>query len=337
MNRMAKPAAAIDPRILDEAAEWLMLLNAGDAVDEDRAACERWRHNSPEHARAWARAEALMNKLGGLPASVAMPALNRPADAGRRAVLANIGKLAALLAVIPVGWTAWRLADDSRWTADHHTAAGELREVQLADGSRVTINTASAIDVRFDTAQRLVLLRAGEILVQTARDTSATHRPFRVGTLQGRLEALGTRFTVRQLDNHTHVAVLEGAVRIEPRQGDSVEPRALVLHAGQQATFTVSNIAPISNADAAATAWTQRMLLADKMRLADLAAELARYRQGTVRCDPAIAGLRVSGAFPVGDAEATNHALTMLVSTYPIEAQLRLRGLWVTLVPRPAT
>lgn len=332
MKRSADFAVSntIDPRILDEAADWLMQLNASNATDEDRAACQRWRYKSPEHARAWARAELLMNKLGGLPASLAMPALDRPASANRRA---SIGKLAALLAVIPFSWSAWRLTDEGGWTADHHTATGEHRDVQLADGSRITINTASAIDVHFDSTQRLVLLRAGEILVQTARDTvgtpAAMHRPFCVGTLEGRMEALGTRFTVRQTEGQTHIAVLEGAVRIEPKHGDATTMR--ILHAGQKTTFTATTVALAESVDDTATAWAQGMLLADKMRLADFVAELVRYRQGFVRCDPAIADLRVSGAFPLAE---TDRALSMLVSTYPVAAQVRLRGLWVTLVPR---
>jgi transmembrane sensor len=70
------------------------------------------------------------------------------------------------------------------------------------------------------------------------------------------------------------------------------------------------------------------MLMADRMRLADLAAELERYRGGLVRCAPAVAEVRVSGTFPLRD---TNLALNMLASTYPIAVRKRLNGYWVTL------
>jgi len=78
-------------------------------------------------------------------------------------------------------------------------------------------------------------------------------------------------------------------------------------------------------------AWTQGMLVADKMRLADFATELSRYRSGIVRVDPTVANVRISGAYPVGD---TDKALAMLVSTYPVDAMTRLRGRWITLVAR---
>lgn len=319
--------APINSRILEEAADWLVQLNDGNATDQDRAACARWQEASEEHARAWARAELLTNKLGSLPSGVALPLLDkRQGSAGRRAAVV---RLAALLAVVPAGLAAWRLAGSQEWSADHHTATGERRELQLADGSRVTLNTGSAIDVRFDSGQRLIVLHHGEIFVQTASDTSASHRPLRVMTSQGRLEALGTRFNVSERGQRVVVAVLEGAVRVEPRLSDAAGYS--VVNAGQQAVFSKDMAAPATEVDSAATAWTQGMLLADRMRLADFAQDMARYRSGLVQCDPAVADLRISGAFPVDD---TDRALAMLVSTYRVDALSRLGGYWVTLVPR---
>ena len=165
------------------------------------------------------------------------------------------------------------------------------------------------------------------MLVETAPDTAATPRPLRVATHEGLLQALGTRFTVRQGAGRTQVAVLQGAVRIAPGDGSATQ----VLTAGQRTRFDVRQIEAPVPVDAAGTAWTRGMLLADGMRLADLVAELARYRPGLLHCDPVVAGLRVSGAFPVTD---TDRVLSMLVSTYPVDAATRLGGHWVTLVPR---
>ncbi|MGJ7543484.1 FecR domain-containing protein [Variovorax sp. LT1R16] len=315
--------STVDPRVLDEAADWLMRLHDSRATPADRLACERWQRADPAHAQAWARAELLMNKLGGLPSALAMPALGRPAQAGRRAAL---GKLAALLASVPAGWLAWQVADAQGWTAAHRTATGERRELMLADGTRVTLNTASALDVRFDAGQRLLVLRAGEISVATAPDNAAVHRPFRVVTREGLLQALGTRFTVRQDEGRTRLAVLEGAVRITPERGGA---RPVVVEAGGQTAFSRDTIDATRARDPDASAWTRGMLVADRMRLADFAAEVARYRPGLLACGAAVAELRVSGAFPIDD---TDRVLRMLVSTYPVEAVSRLRGHWVTLV-----
>ncbi|NVZ50874.1 FecR domain-containing protein [Pseudomonas sp. B6002] len=315
----------LTPEVLEEAAEWLMRLSENDLSDSERAEWERWKVSSPERDRAWARAQLLQSKLGGLPPSLAMSALDRPSNPQRRAAL---GKLALLLAAMPVGWGSWKLAHTQQWTADYRTRVGERRELTLADGSRITLNTETAIDVLFDSQQRRVHLREGEILVQTAPDTAALPRPFLVSTRQGRMQALGTRFTVREVSSRTHLAVLDGAVKVMLAENSQTAP--LIINAGQRTDFSALHFGSLNPIDRNASAWIQGMLMADNMRLADFVAELARYRRGFVRCDPAIANLRISGAFPIADTQRT---LNMLVQTYPVIATGHLSGYWVTLAP----
>ncbi|MBC3362213.1 FecR family protein [Pseudomonas sp. SWRI154] len=313
---------ALDPAILSEAADWLMRLSEGSVNDAERQEWERWRASSPAHGQAWARAELLLCKLQGLPPALAMAALDRPSNPSRRAAM---GKLATLLALAPLAWGSWKLNDWQQWTADYRAPVGERRDVTLADGSHVTLNTDTAIDVYFDERQRLLLLRRGEILVQTAADPSPVARPFRVQTSEGRMQALGTRFSVREETGHTRLAVLEGAVRIEVRGiGEQV------VEAGQASGFTARGIDGLKPVDKSSLAWARGMLMADNMRLGDFINELSRYRNGVLRCDPAIAGLRISGAFPVND---TRRTLKMLAQTYPISVTSRLGDYWVMLAP----
>ncbi|MDX4956608.1 FecR domain-containing protein [Delftia acidovorans] len=325
----------LQARVLDEAAEWLMRLHDSGATDADRAACERWRQADPQHALAWERAERLLGKLGGLPAALAMPALDRPRShrAQRRAAVA---RLAALLAVAPAGWLAWQawhVADQRGWGADLRTATGERRTEHLADGSRLLLDTASAVDIRFDGALRLLTLRQGAISIETAADTATPHRPFVVDTAHGRLRALGTRFTVRQEGGRAdggpvRLAVTEGAVEVTLRGAASP---ALVVQAGQQTVLRAGEVTAPQPLQPEATAWTHGMLMADAMPLAAFCAELSRYRPGLLQCAPEVRALRVSGSFPLGDTDRT---LTMLASTYPVDVQTRMRGYWITVVAR---
>lgn len=315
--------AQIDPKVLEEAAEWLIRLGENDLSDTERAEWEYWRVSSPERHRAWARAQLLQSKLVGLPPSLAMSALDRPSNPERRTALA---KLAMMLAVLPTGWGSWKLLEVQQWSADYRTVVGQRRELTLADGSQITLNTDTAIDVLFDANQRLVNLRDGEILVQTAPDVSPQARPFLVSTHQGRMQALGTRFTVRESQTRTHLAVLEGAVRVQLAHDSRVTP--LVVNAGQRTDFSSQAFGRLNPADSSVSAWTQGMLMVDNLRLADFVAELARYRRGFVRCDPAIADLRISGAFPISDTQRT---LNMLVHTYPVIATDHWSGYWITL------
>lgn len=316
----------IPPHILNEAANWLMRLHGDRVTDAERAACRQWCQRSPDHARAWERAERLLASLDSLPPALAMPTLGRPASAGRRAVLA---RAAAVLIAAPAGWLVWQSAGWDGWRADYRTATGERRVVILSDGSQVTLNTASAIDAHFDAVQRLIRLRDGEILVATAPDPTAGHRPFRVQTAEGRLEALGTRFSVRQRSGFTSLAVFDGAVRIEPDRAGQGGIR--VLKAGERSVLTRHSVEAPQPVDEMVAAWGLGMFMADRTPLGDLVAELARFRRGLLRCDPALAGLRISGAFPL---DGSDRALVMLAATYPLRVRSHLNGYWVTLVPR---
>ncbi|WP_175650370.1 FecR domain-containing protein [Pseudomonas sp. Marseille-P9899] len=319
-------AAQISPQALEEAAEWLMCMGEGDVSEAEQAAWRVWRSSSPDRERAWQRAELLMGKLGGLPPTLAMSALDRPGNPGRRAV---ITRLAMFLALAPASWLGFNLSERQGWMADYRAAIGECREIILVDGTQVFLNTDSAIDVRFDPDQRLIRLVRGEILVQTAADSAVPARPLRVATSEGRMQALGTRFSVRERAGRTYLAVLEGAIRVEAGSAAFVTP--LVVKAGEKTDFDARATAPVSRVDETVTAWTQGMLLADKMRMDDFAAELARYGRGFVRCDPAIADLLVSGAYPINDRRRT---LNMLAATYSISVTEHMSGYWTLLAAR---
>lgn len=309
--------AELAPDIIAQAADWMMRLSSGRVTDAERAACERWRLRSDAHADAWRLAQSVSSQFGSLPPALAMPVLNRP----RRR---SLGKLIALLAVVPGVLAALRLQEEMQWGADYRTPKGARRNVVLADGSTLTLNSDSAVDVRFDAGQRLLYLRRGEVLVQTAPD--ATNRPFFVTTAQGRMQALGTRFIVRTGADQTRLTVLEHAVRA--RTSDGAEQ---LVAAGRQVSFTATGFSPTRDADAAADAWTTGMLVADRMRLDDVVAALARYHHGVLQCTPDVAALTVSGAFPL---DAPARALAMLAATYPLQVHARMNGLWTTVAAR---
>ena len=305
----------IAPDVLHEAAVWLATLHSGEADEADRQGLHRWRSLSAEHERAWARAEQLAATLGGIPLGVGLPTLQRAQTHSRRAALRT---LALLLSAGPAAWLAYRAAPSIDWTADERTAVGERREFTLPDGSRIVLNTDSAIDLRLDSTQRLVSLRHGEIHIETAAD--GAHRPFLVQTGHGRLRALGTRFTVRQFERRSRVAVSEGAVEIRPARGTE----AVIVDAGQQASFDVHSAERPSPLSLATEAWLGGVLVADHQRLGDFAAELSRYRRGILRCDPEVAGLRISGAYQVSDPE---RVLALIEKTFPVRVE---RAHWWT-------
>ena len=315
----------IAPAIVQQAARWMARLWSDDASDEDQAECARWRAAHPHHDLAWQRLQAFEGKLHSVPREVARHALREPAAAylNRRRAL----KVLALL--FPVGGMLYAARGTDAWQvamAGHGTEKGEIREIILPDGTRVMLASASAIDVRFDASERLLILRAGEILVTTALDPS--QRPFRVQGRHGTVRALGTRFTLRQDEHTSRVAVFEGAVEV--RLAHAPE-RPVRIATGQGAVFSADIVQSGAPVSASAAAWTKGVLVADNMRLDDLLAELSRYRPGLLRCDPAVASLSVNGVFPLRD---TDRALHNLALALPVRILARTRY-WVTVQAIP--
>lgn len=321
----ASAAIPIDPAILSEAADWLMRLHERAAGPAEWAAIEDWRATSPAHGRAWQRAEALMGELRDLPGGPLSATLQERKPSARRRQLLRLAWVPLLL---PASWLAWRQlrVEGERW----HSATGEQKPLTLADGTRVLLNTATEVAVHFDAQARTLRLLAGEILVSSAPDPAATPRPLVVLTADGALRPIGTRFSVRraQGDAASRVAVFEGAVEVESRRGHQRMRQR--VDAGQQLRFGPDDLGPLETGAAVADeAWTRGLVVARRMRLADLVAELDRYRPGLLRCHPDVADLRVSGTFPALQPE---RSLQLLADSLPVRVRYR-SAYWATVEP----
>ncbi|MBG6082952.1 transmembrane sensor [Rubrivivax gelatinosus] len=314
-------STAEDAEVARQAARWMARLWAEDAAAEDHAACARWRAAHPEHERAWQAMQGFDARLRSVPGEAARRALQAPA-ATRRRVLRTLG---LAVAVLGSGEAVRRSEAWGLWAADERCATGEVRTLVLPDGTRLQLASASAVDLRYDAGQRLIVLRAGEILVTSAHD--AERRPLAVRTRHGLVRALGTRFLVRDLGAASRVAVYEGAVELQPAGGAAGQR----LDAGQSARLADDGVTPGGPADEADTAWTRGLLLADGRRVDELVAQIARYRRGVLRCDPAVGALRVSGVFPLHDPD---RALLNLTLALPLRLR-RVGGWWITVEADP--
>lgn len=310
-------------RAIDEAAEWLARMHSNTLSEMEKNAWEQWLQQDAEHQRVWQRAELLARQFGSINPQLGMSVLGRErGQASRRKLVRTI---AALLLLPSASWLGVDFYQASRPNF-YRTALGERREIILADSSKVTLNTASELNVIFDGGKRLLEHITGEIFIKTAADTYSPHRPFLVETANGRMRALGTEFVVRQTDKATRLSVLEGAVEVITRSNQST----VIVNAGQQVLFTAHSLEQITPIQLGVDAWRNDVLYAKAMRLADFIQELARYRPGLLRCDAAVADLKVTGAFRLAD---TDTILRLLEDTLPVSVDTRTRY-WVTINPR---
>lgn len=196
--------------------------------------------------------------------------------------------------------------------ADYRTTPGESRSVTLADGSVVQLGTDSAIALRFDGRERRVELLAGEAYFVVAPLRENESRPFVVAAANGTATALGTEFMVDRDSEGTDVTVVEHRVEVAATAPDE-QRRSLVLSPGESVRYDrTGSVGKAKEVNLQrATAWRRGELVFDKMRLADVVAELNRHRRGRiVIAEGGLADRRVSGFFRTDDLDGALASMT---------------------------
>lgn len=321
------PRTAPSESVLQQAAEWFALLRSGDASEKDRGNWHRWLEQDASHQDAWGYVETISRRFEPVQSDSSKHAAVEAFQTAHSKLIKRRQVLNGIALFAGGGLLSWlgarhELMPDTvlALTADYRTSVGEVREISMADGTRIWLNTASALNVDYQPSLRRLHLLKGEILIQTAADSM---RPFVVDSEYGRMRALGTRFTVRQIDDATYLSVFEGAVEVHPTEIDSTR----VIQAGQQVSFTKTFISETTQAEAARESWRKNILLAEDMPLQDVISELNRYHHGYLSVAPEVADLRVLGGYPLNDRDKV---LEMLEEVLPIHVRRTLPW-WITI------
>ncbi|WP_436357062.1 FecR family protein [Brevundimonas sp. CEF1] len=281
----------------DQAANWIARLGTRTISLDTVQAFAKWRE-IPENAEAYRRAEQLWARSGELAgdpdiqAALQQAHQRRPRRFGSREVRA-IGLTAALAATLAAGFVFW----EGRNT--YSTGIGEQRTLQLADGSRVRLDTASRMRVRFTAGERRIELTQGQALFEVAHNAA---RPFVVSTTDASVTAVGTVFEVRRVGSETRVVLLSGAVDVAQSAAPAAPQR---LKPNQQSAIRAGT-ARISTVNAdVATSWTDGQLTFVDTPLVDAVAEMNRYLTAPIILDaPASANTPINGVFRSGDRSA---------------------------------
>jgi transmembrane sensor len=211
------------------------------------------------------------------------------------------------------------------------TAVGEQRTLNLADGTRIYLNTNSRAIVRFDGKRRRIVLERGEALFEVAH---YPNWPFIVTSGDRQIRALGTTFEVRRDAQQVAITLVEGRVAISPQNASvpsSESPSAangsatatfesVTLAPGQRATYAQGQPVRLDHPSLEnVTAWRHRQVSLDNNTLAETITEMNRYSTlHLVVQDPKVAAIRISGVFRAGDMR---NFLEALQQTYHIQAR----------------
>jgi transmembrane sensor len=304
-------------RAAEDAAAWFVRLQDEAASGDDWLAFETWLQAAPANAESYDRLERLWVDLDADKAEIRQ-AMEAPAAAGptaarrrpaargrtgaptRRAWMAAGAALAASVVVGVLVAANWPTPPPPANV--YRTAAGEVRTIELADGTHVRLNAASSLSVTLGRDARRVTMAEGEAAFDVAHDPG---RPFLIAVGDRQVRVVGTEFNLRRRDGQTALTVRRGVVEVRPAAAPDASPARLtvgqqLLHKDGARTSTVSAVEPDR-----AFAWTNAQLVYSDAPLSEVAAELSRRFAKPVRIADAQTGrLKFTGVLVLDDEDA---------------------------------
>lgn len=289
-----------------EAANWLARLQSGADPDINHK-FQHWQDADPRRAAAFDRVSRSYQQAGLLRHSTA--AASRPPESARSKnewkAAPALAAAAALAVLIPTAVVLFRDANPMLGGTQVMmlmTRVGEIRQVELADGSKITLDGASKVDVEIGRSGRSAHLRYGRARFQIARTDAA----FVVKTATSTTTARQGVIDVEQTGEQGRIGVLAGTADVSG-SGGGRSSRA-VLGAGESVMVS-SGGAQQKGILAPAFDWTRGMLKFDGTPLAAAVALANRYSQQHIILVGDPGTLRVTGAFRAGDTAGLAKAL----------------------------
>lgn len=296
-------ASSAEGPFREEALDWFIRLRAEDQDPATQRAFRAWCESHPGRAAAFARVSAMWGE----------PEFARATENVARATKLSVKprsvrrKGAALIVAAAVLiYGASSIPDLLLWVrADYMTATGERRSITLPDGSRMVLNTATAVSLDYTQDRRAVTVLDGEAYFDVARDLE---RPFVVDGNFSRVMVTGTAFDVRLDPDQDDIALARGAVDVarleQPMDRTGLRP-------GEAVNVGAFSIAPIRAVDpATAFAWVDGRITFTERPFREVLDQLRRYYRGrVVLWNSQLGDTNVSGSYRLDDASLAIRSL----------------------------
>jgi transmembrane sensor len=304
---LKRPSETRDP-VTDEAVAWLLRLRNAPDDPQLKAEFDAWSSLDEKHAEAWRTAQQVWSLAGVVGPASRQPASQRVSASQKwlsgmpprfkrskqpaRAWGFGLA-VAASICVAVILFPSLQL----QMRADYVSAIGGTKNVELVDGSRVQLDSGSAIAVDYTPDRRAVRLLAGQAFFTVQRDHQ---RPFSVEAEDVDVTVTGTEFDVRLASTDVSVAVAAGEVRVTRHA--QTDETVLVAGEGLRVRRRDGAAEFVLMAPQSVAPWRRGRLLIESATIGDLVDELRRYRSGTiVITDQALADQRVTGVFDLTD------------------------------------
>ena len=330
--------------IADEAANWILRLEREDGLSsQEKEDLTEWLDQSAFHRESFERLVSIWSDANILTElAVPIPQKTSYFDWLFKPAISSQMKLGiatfVMLSVIGLGAFVL-LKQPVQRNGVVYTEVGDQKTVNLVDGSILKLNTHSKVRVEYSAENRNIYLLSGEAHFIVAKNKQ---RPFNVYAGNGRINAIGTAFSVYLKDGAVDITVSEGRVGVasidesnvdvpnveKSIKGNDEEEIKLVapppttkrlgtLQAGEagvivsqldensEKTLTFDRLSEITEVQVAnRIAWTNGVLIFSGEPLNDVVKEISRYTNVNIEfAEPELKRIRIGGHFPVGETE----------------------------------
>jgi len=294
-----------------EAADWLARLQGDDAGEADWLAFETWLAASPDNWAAYDGLERLSAEIDAraeeVQAALRAPRARRPHAPIAYAKWTALGAVAAAAGLLL--WMVLPAAPVRPQVFD--TAKGQVREIGLADGTRLALDAVSHVEVALEPHVRRVTMGEGEAAFDVAKDPQ---RPFLITVGDRTVKVVGTEFNVENRHGRLNITVSRGVVEVAPVEGAGGEIARLErgVRLEHQIGGSAQQVSAVSSPEDAFS-WRKLRLIYDNASLEEVVSDLNRYFPRQVSLDGSVKELKFSGVLVVADEDAVLRRLEELL------------------------
>ncbi|MBK0064591.1 MULTISPECIES: FecR family protein [unclassified Acinetobacter] len=316
----------IDPVML-KAIDWMVLLESGLATQEDHQNFALWLDENTKNQHVWQELHQSVDQpfqqlqQQSLDAKLPIKAVTQSVlQSNKQHIKRMIKGGISFIVLIGLGTFVWlqQTRPLSFLQADYYTRTAEQKQIQLEDGSSITLAAYSAIRIEYSQHNRDIYLLDGALIANVSADKQ---RPFIVHTKQAHMQALGTEFMVTQHTDYSDLAVLEHTVKASNlhqfkvvQQGHSIRVDQYQIH---ELPTKASNMA----------SWKDGILEVEDMPLSAFIDLVKPYHHGTIYVSDDIKNMKVYGVFYLDD---TDKILQVLQTTQPINIYKKLGLVYIS-------
>lgn len=310
----------IDPVML-EAIDWMVLLESGLATLKDHQNFQLWLNENTQHQQIWQELQQSVDQpfqqlqQQSLDAKLPVKAVTQSfLQANKQRIKRMIKGGVSFLVVIGLGTFIWlqQTRPLSFIQADYYTRTAEQKQIQLEDGSSITLAAYSAIRVDYSQNKRDIYLLDGALVANVSSDKK---RPFTVHTKQAQMQALGTEFMVSQSKDHSDLAVLEHKVKVSNTDQSQFVKQGYAVRINQ---YQIQDLDIVAESLAG---WKDGVLQVEDIPLSAFIELVKPYHYGAIYLSDDIKNMKVYGVFYLDD---TDKILDILQTTQPIRIYKKL-------------